>query len=111
MSLADQLQAAAVKAVTESAEIIRGVSVSRAPIDKGTLRGSANVVTSASGDGAAATISFNTVYAAYQHEGVGFNFQDGGQAKYLESAVKDHSKDFRRLLDAYNNAVLRNFKI
>lgn len=36
-------------------------------------------------------ISFNTVYAEYQHEHVELHHPRGGHAKYLEAAVKQYS--------------------
>jgi hypothetical protein len=38
-----------------------------------------------------AEISFNTVYAAYQHEHVELHHPRGGNAKYLEGPVKQYS--------------------
>lgn len=62
-----------------AAEHLRQVSVQRTPLETGALRNSAKVTT----EGKRAAVSYNTPYAAKQHEELGYSHKDG-QAKYLE---------------------------
>ena len=70
-------------------EIVRAEAVQRAPKDRGTLRLSAKTTV----DGNKAAVSFNTKYAARQHEEVGYHHSEG-EAKYLENAVTAKRQDF-----------------
>ena len=70
-------------------EIVRQEAVQRAPKDRGTLRLSAKTTV----DGNKAAVSFNTKYAARQHEEVGYHHSEG-EAKYLENAVTAKRQDF-----------------
>lgn len=65
-----------------AAEHLRQVAVQRTPLETGALRNSAKVTA----DGTKAAVSYNTKYAAKQHEELGYAHKDG-QAKYLESAT------------------------
>lgn len=62
--------------------VIRDDSIERAPIREGDLRGSCAIDT----DGNQGTVYYDTVYAARQHEELGWNHPGGGEAKYLENA-------------------------
>ena len=84
------------------------------PVDEGTLRRSALRKVEWDGDTLKASISFNTPYAAKQHEdaslthnGVGFyGRQRQGKAKYLEDPVKQYyPKVKQRLADAMRRAT------
>lgn len=59
--------------------------------DPGHLRDTALVDIEVDEDGATAIISFNTVYAARQHEEMDYNHREGEQAKFLEQPVNEHS--------------------
>lgn len=73
---------AELRGVRLAAEHLRTTAVQRTPVETGTLRNSAQVTT----EGTAAAVSYNTPYAAKQHEELGYSHKDG-QAKYLESAT------------------------
>lgn len=71
-----------------AAEHLRTTAVQQTPLETGALRNSAQVTT----EGTAAAVSYNTPYAAKQHEELGYSHKDG-KAKYLESAtVSERSK-------------------
>ncbi len=76
------------------------------PLEKGILRRSGTKEIGWQGDRVVAVISFNTPYAAYQHEGIGFRHPRGGKAKYLEDPLKAAAPTMRqRLNDAYRKAL------
>ena len=77
---------AANAAVTALGEYIKAESTAIAPLRTGALIASARVEP---GGIHSTIISYNTIYARYQHEGVHFNHPNGRQAKYLESVMKD----------------------
>lgn len=78
------LQQAANSAALAAAEHLGDEAVQRTPVETGTLRASMKVTTD--GDGTSA-VSYNTPYAARQHEEVGWQHPGGGEAKYLENAM------------------------
>jgi hypothetical protein len=59
-----------------------------APLDEGTLRGSASRETTRHGQHVEVVGYFSTPYAARQHEELGWQHPKGGQAKYLEAPFK-----------------------
>lgn len=71
-----------------------------APIEEGTLRGSADRETEQRPDGVDVVGSFSTIYAARQHEEVGWRHPKAGQAKYLEAPFKARLPTFERGLAA-----------
>lgn len=104
---------------------IHGKSQDRAPLEEGTLRGSGEVAFLVNdrrfeGDGAyeaaltaalalavAGTlrelnveVSYNTIYAAAQHEGVDFEHPLAGQAKYLESVILEDATRYPAIIAA-----------
>lgn len=76
------LTAASEAALFAGAEHIRSVAAPLAPKDTGDLR----ISLTAEADGDRAVVYSDSVYAAIQHEKVGWHHEDG-QAKYLETAV------------------------
>lgn len=133
---ADQLRTAQIKRlvadVARAGEIMLGDAQRRAPVDEGTLRGSAELAlvvngSSFSGSGmveaataaalAASTgrrrvritaeLSFNTVYAARQHEELDWNHPKGGEAKYLQKAIQDNAGRLGNLIEAGQRAIIR----
>lgn len=56
-----------------------------APVEEGTLRASGELEIDDDGDVIEATVSFNTIYAARQHEELDWDHPLGGRAKYLEA--------------------------
>lgn len=85
------LQANAAEALNHGAELLRGYSLPLAPIDRGPLRASAQV-TPATRDNLTAHVSYDTPYAARQHEELDYHHEDG-QAKFLEGPLESHRKD------------------
>lgn len=85
---------AKINAVRASAHYLRGESIERTPLETGTLRNSAKV--SDNGDDEAA-VSYNTPYAARQHEELGYAHPGGGQAKFLESAALDNQRQLQQI--------------
>lgn len=78
------LDDAILSAVEAAGEILGDEAVSRTPKDTGTLQDSMKVTT----DGQrTAAVSYNTPYAARQHEEIGWQHPGGGEAKYLENAM------------------------
>lgn len=121
-----------VRDIARAGEIMLGDAQRRAPIDEGTLRGSAELAlvvngSTFSGSGmieqatsaaiAAASgrrrvritaeLSFNTVYAARQHEELDWQHPKGGEAKYLQKAIQENSGRLGSLIEAGQRAIMR----
>lgn len=123
----DDLRAARARAlvrdVYRAGEILLGEAQRRAPIEEGTLRASgalAIVVTGQRFEGAGsiaaaeelaarlarahqrvsatAEVTFNTVYAARQHEELDWHHPKGGEAKYLERPLGELAPRLERLI-------------
>jgi hypothetical protein len=70
-----------------------------APIDEGTLRASGHVELERLDAGRQeVVVSFNTPYAAVQHERTDYEHPRGGQAKYLEEPLKELAPRYERVL-------------
>lgn len=91
-----RLTGAAPAALNHGAELLRGFSVPLAPIDRGPLRASAQVTEATSGN-LTAHVSYDTPYAARQHEELDWN-HDEGQAKYLEAPLEEHEADLMQAI-------------
>lgn len=76
----DAITRGAEDGVYEAAQILQDLAVQRTPIQDGILRASAR----ATSEGLDAAVSFNTPYAVRQHEELGYQHPNGGEAKYLE---------------------------
>ena len=87
--VANDIKQALSHALYGGGEIVRREAAQRAPKDKGTLRLSAKTTV----DGNKSAVSFNTKYAARQHEEVGYHHAEG-EAKYLENAVTAKRNEF-----------------
>lgn len=85
-----KMKAAARRAVEASCEDLLGRAQREAPVEEGTLRGSGSVEirSNPDGTGVSGEVSFDTVYAARQHEEVTWTHPKGGKAKYLEDPLK-----------------------
>jgi hypothetical protein len=79
-----------------AAEWLLGESTSLAPIDEGTLIRSA-VADVDAGD-LAASVSYDTVYAARQHEELTWRHDPGRQAKYLEEPANAGADTMLRII-------------
>jgi len=128
----DKMDQATVKntvhAMAENTEDLLGKSMRIAPIDEGTMIGSASarvnqveVARGSTGGTPAVTggrpsakpgqvvvgeVSYNTVYAARQHEDLTFRHLPGKQAKYLEQPLKENiTRYMKNLRDAMSNGM------
>ena len=91
-----RLHGAVTAALNAAAEALRGWSVMLAPMDQGDLRGSAQVTPATEGN-PQAWVSFDTVYAARQHEELGW-YHSEGQAKYLEEPITARQNELLRII-------------
>jgi len=113
---------AAVDALNRAAEDLAGRAQRAAPIDEGTLRASAAIALIVNGtrfDGTGAVtaakaaaraaaragslelnaeVSFNTVYAARQHEELDWVHPRGGGPKYLERPLLEQANRYERII-------------
>ena len=81
-------------ALKQEGENAMGVSKRRTPVDLGPLRASAHVkLPETKGGVTSVTLAYGTDYAVYVHEIV-TTAHTVGQAKFLESSVKDAAKGF-----------------
>lgn len=56
-------------------------------------------------------VSFNTPYAARQHEEIGWRHPNGGEAKYLENPLKERAQMYlQNLAEAARRALSRASK-
>ena len=94
------MKSRAAGALERIGEDLLGAGAREAPIEEGTLRGSGNVELVVTPDGVAVTISFNTVYAARQHEETAWNHPKGGKAKFLEDPLKERATTYEHVLAA-----------
>lgn len=84
---------------------IRARAVELAPVDTGTLRGTAYDDVEVQGEQVVGSVHFPEVYAAYQHEHTEFDHdgRDGG-SKYLEKAMLEKADQIRqKLAEALQN--------
>lgn len=104
----NKLQVKSTQGLADALLFVATESQQRAPIDTGDLRGSVkveidgdmysegvkgggiNVVGSLPEKATKGTVSYNTKYAAVQHEQINYNHPRGGQAKYLESVLLEN---------------------
>lgn len=92
------LQATAPEALNHAAELLRGDSIPLAPLDTSMLRQSAQV-TPATTANHTAFVSYDTPYAARQHEEMDWR-HDEGQAKYLEGPLIRNEAKYMRAIAA-----------
>lgn len=86
------IQAAVAEGLNRGAEYVATQALPLTPMVEGDLRGTQQVHEASAGD-LEADVSYDSVYAVYQHEGVGFHHTEPGtQAKYLEQPFNE-SKD------------------
>lgn len=94
-----RFRAAAEAAVRAVGEDLLGEAQRRAPVEEGTLRASGELeIKHLPGDLIVAEVSFNTVYAARQHEETGWRHPKGGQSKYLESVIQERGARYGTML-------------
>lgn len=88
------MQAAKQTGLRQAAEAVLAESNNRVPFRDGHLKGSGSTAVS----GSEAAIGYSAVYAARQHEEIGWNHPNGGQAKYLETALTASAGDVQSIL-------------
>lgn len=114
---------AALRALVRCGEDLLGRASRDAPLEEGTLRASGALVVIVNGtryEGAGSLdvaiaaaraaaiagrpakceveVSFNTIYAAAQHEGISFEHPLAGKAKYLEHPLVENAGRYGRLI-------------
>lgn len=82
-----QIAAAAQRAVLLAGEHVLGESSKVVPIEEGTLSRSGKATAETQGDVAVAAVSYDTPYAARQHEELDYRHDEGRTAKYLETPL------------------------
>lgn len=96
--IAERAEQFALQAMQRVADDLMGRAQREAPIDEGTLRGSAHAELRRMGDRFEVEVSFNTPYAARQHEEVTWEHPKGGKAKYLSDPLKEMVHDYTQFL-------------
>ena len=101
-----QLRAAIQREMTAIAVDVLAEAKRQVPWEEGTLSRSAVRETKWVGDKCVSTVSFNTPYAARQHEERNWVHPRRGKAKYLEDPVKQITPKIRgRLSEAMRRAL------
>lgn len=86
---------AILNAVRGAAHLIAGEAIKKTPVETGILRGTAKVTDNGTDTSA---VSYNTKYAARQHEELGYAHPSGGEAKFLEKAVIENQSKVASLI-------------
>lgn len=86
------------KALQAGADLLLDESNRRVPHEYGDLERSGTAVAS----GNEAAVGYSSVYAARQHEELGYTHKGKGEAKYLEKALNQESN---RILDAIADEI------
>lgn len=86
------------QAVLDCAETILEESRAIVPLDTGELHDSSDTSIESFGNEVRATIFYDKEYARKMHEGVGFDFQQGRSAKYLEGPLKNFAGRWEQFL-------------
>lgn len=110
--MANRINTSKIKAAIEREMIAIAVDVlaeakRQVPIEEGTLSRSATRTTNWAGDRCVSTITFDTPYAAVQHERRDFQHPRRGKAKYLEDPVKQIYPKVRSRLAAAMDRAMR----
>lgn len=83
-----RVRAATIAAVEQITNDLLGRAQRDAPVEEGTLRGSGQANVDVTPTRVSGEVTFDTVYAARQHEEVTWKHPKGGKAKYLEDNLK-----------------------
>jgi hypothetical protein len=101
---AKQVHAAAAAGLSDAAELLLEQSNRTAPIEEGTLVRSGQ--TDADTAGLRAAVSYDTPYAARQHEDLSLRHDAGRRAKWLEQTMREVTGDIGRVIaDRIRQAV------
>lgn len=95
-----RMLAAAAGALGRIGDDLLGQGQRDAPIEEGTLRGSGTSELRVGAREVEVEVSFNTVYAARQHEELAWRHPKGGKAKYLEDPLKASAARYEATLAA-----------
>lgn len=95
-------RAAAEEGLRKAAEHVLQTSRTLVPLEEGTLERSGKV----SVDGLKAAVSYDTVYAVYQHERMDLRHVSGRQAKYLEQPLNTEGPTCSAIIAAEVRAAL-----
>jgi hypothetical protein len=91
-----KVHSAAAKGLAAAAEHILTVANTHVPLEYGDLQGSG--VTSLDEDTLTAAVSYNTPYAARQHEETTWRHDPGRTSKWLENAVNSEADTAGRII-------------
>ena len=91
------LAQATAEGLTNAAEYLRAKSVPRAPVDTAALRQSAQV-TPAAADDLESAVSYDTPYAAKQHDDLQLHHWNGGEPLYLLRPLVEEQDTLFRLI-------------
>lgn len=112
----DKIKHGSVKGLANALLVVGKESQKKAPVETGDLRGSLEVtiddtkiaegqkgggiriVSEAPENGTVGTVSYNTPYAANQHEHVEYDHPLGGEAKFLEKVLNSEQDRILRLI-------------
>lgn len=84
------IEQALLSAARGGAHLVADAAIEKTPVETGVLRGTAKVTDNGTDE---AAVSYNTKYAARQHEELGWAHPGGGEAKFLEKAgIENASK-------------------
>ncbi len=91
--------AAAAAGLNMAAERLKALSVAVTPIDQGPLSAATSVIPASPGN-LMAKVHNDTVYAARQHEELGWRHFNGRQAKYLENPAEENAPELYQIVAA-----------
>lgn len=91
--------AALQRATKEAARDLKKRSQDVVPYDNGDLSRSAEVSTEVDGTTVRAAVSYDTPYAAVQHEDTTLRHQDGRQAKYLSGPQRSKAQKYNQYIE------------
>lgn len=98
--------AAAANGLNIAAERLRALSVAITPIDQGPLSAGTSVIP-ATAENLLAKVHNDTVYAARQHEELGWQHFNGRQAKYLENPAEENAQELMAIVAAQIRRSMR----
>ncbi len=100
-----QTQDAARRGVAKALERLRGLAVAAAPFREGDLRESAAVVQNENG-GIGGAVTFDTPYAARQHEELDWKHKEG-RARYLAGPLEENAPELGAIIATEIRRALR----
>ncbi len=100
-------RAGALKGLRAAAEYLLSESTNVVPIQEGVLSATGKVSVETRFGSEAAAVSYDTVYAARQHEEVTWAHDPGRQAKYLQEPYNANRRKLEKLIAAGIRRALR----